>query len=168
MTHRKEALNSKTNILLTRTKHAKKTTCWYCHLNGYAILDKWGCCKRCGTNLKKWSHRGKLIYPSLNDEKLAREVLGTRERCDIPVEVSHTAQDYPLGGDRHAGKVNHCQICWQKTIIFIWSTSRVIDKEKLRQIEQFKNVVNLERNGYPICLACIKELNLKEVKENGA
>jgi len=156
------------------------TTCWYCHLHdnknksSYSILDKWGCCKRCGTNLKKWTHRGKLIYPSLNDEKLAQEVLGTREKCDIPPEHSESELDsqtiraYPPEGERNPGKVNHCQICWQKTIIFIWSTSRVIDKEKLGKLEQFKSVVNLERIAHPICLACVKEHDLKEAKENGA
>lgn len=56
--------------------------------------------------------------------------------------------------------LNKCQICKQNTMAFIWSTSKVIDKEKLGQIEQFKNVVNLERIAHPICWACIKEHNL--------
>lgn len=149
------------------------TTCWYCHLHdnskrsSYSILDKWGCCKRCGTNLKRWSRQGKLIYPSLNDGRLAQEVLGSRESCDIPPNPG-TSVPLPIfkgqEGERNPGKVNHCKICWQKTIIFIWSTSRVIDKEKLGRMEQFKNVANLERLAYPICLACIKEHNLKEAK----
>ncbi len=138
----------------------KQVTCWYCHLHGYNICDEWGCCKRCGTNLKKWSSRDKLIYPSLSDEKLAQEVLGTRERCDIPIDSETEGSHTPPVLEKRSGKVNHCSICWQKTIVFIWSTSRVIDKEKLEKIEQFKNVVNLERLGYPICWACIKEHTL--------
>jgi len=60
--------------------------------------------------------------------------------------------------------INKCSICWQKTLIFIWSTSRAIDKEKLGQIEQFKDVVNLERLAFPICKACVKEHELLEEK----
>lgn len=56
--------------------------------------------------------------------------------------------------------VNKCLICRNNTLVFIWSTSKVIDKEKLEQIEQFKNVVNLERIAHPICLVCAKEYNL--------
>ena len=64
--------------------------------------------------------------------------------------------------------VNRCKICLQKTLIFIWSTSRVIDKDKLEEIDQFKNMGNLNRIAYPICLACVKEHDLlKEAKENG-
>jgi len=139
---------------------SKQVTCWYCHLHGESICDEWGCCKRCGTNLKKWSSRDKLIYPSLSDERLAQEVLGTRERCDIPPDGEAEASQASPIGEKHAGKVNHCKNCWQKTIVFIWSTSRVIDKEKLGQLDQFKNVINLERLGYPICWACIRKHNL--------
>jgi len=56
--------------------------------------------------------------------------------------------------------INKCLICRNNTLVFIWSTSRVIDQEKLGQIEQFKNVINLERIAHPICLACAKEHNL--------
>ena len=68
----------------------KKLTCWYCHLNGYDVLNKLGCCKRCGTNLKKYPTRKSLPYPcSKNraaDEQIDREVLGTREKFCIPDE----------------------------------------------------------------------------------
>lgn len=56
--------------------------------------------------------------------------------------------------------VNKCHICWHNTLIFIWSTSRVVDKKKLAEIDQFKSIVNLARLGFPICWACIKERNL--------
>lgn len=56
--------------------------------------------------------------------------------------------------------INRCQICQQKTIVFVWSTSRVIDKEKLAVMEQFKSIVNLERIGFPICWACIRKHHL--------
>lgn len=62
--------------------------------------------------------------------------------------------------------INKCQICKQKTLVFIWSTSRVIDKDKLAQLDQFKAVVNLERLAFPICVACVKEHKLVvEVKD---
>lgn len=57
-----------------------------------------------------------------------------------------------------------CKICGSNILIFIWSTSRAIDKEKLGQIEQFKDVVNLERLAFPICKACVKEHELLEEK----
>jgi len=60
--------------------------------------------------------------------------------------------------------VNKCQICQQKTIVFIWSTSRIIDKDKLLEMNQFKTIGNLNRIAYPICLACVKEHNLLEEK----
>jgi len=56
--------------------------------------------------------------------------------------------------------VNKCLICRNNTLVFIWSTSRVIDKEKLGQIEQFKNISHLERIAHPICWACIRKYNL--------
>jgi len=56
--------------------------------------------------------------------------------------------------------INRCAICGQNTLVFIWSTSRVIDKDKLGQLDQFKNVINLERLGYPICWACVGKYNL--------
>lgn len=83
MIHRKEALNSKTKESSMRTKMSQIVTCWYCHLNGRNILDEFNCCKRCGTNLKKYPTRESHPYPDLDDEKIAQEVLGTREKCDI-------------------------------------------------------------------------------------
>lgn len=65
------------------------TTCWYCHLHddskksSYSILDKHGCCKRCGTNLKKYPTRESHEYPDISNEKITREVLGTREKFAI-------------------------------------------------------------------------------------
>lgn len=67
--------------------------------------------------------------------------------------------------------VNRCQICKRQALIFIWSTSKVIDKDKLGEIDQFKNIGNLNRIAHPICWACTKEHNLiisvREAKENG-
>lgn len=67
--------------------------------------------------------------------------------------------------------INKCGICGQNTLVFVWSTSRAIDKEKLRELEQFKHIPNLERQALPICWACIKEhtliISTKEEK-NGA
>jgi len=70
--------------------------CWYCHLylphSKKGILNEYGCCKRCGTNLKKYptldSHRPEKcvafgpVYVG-NDEELEYEVLGIREKCNI-------------------------------------------------------------------------------------
>ena len=60
--------------------------------------------------------------------------------------------------------VNRCYICWHDTLVFIWSTSRVIDKEKLNKMEQFKSIPNTERIGFPICVGCAKKNKLKEAK----
>jgi len=56
--------------------------------------------------------------------------------------------------------INKCKICGEKTIVFLWSTSRNIDKEKLKELSQFQEVPNLDRIAYPICWACIGEHNL--------
>jgi len=155
MVSKKKPLNSSGDILLAK----RDIRCWYCQLHGNDILDKFGCCKRCETNLIKYPHRGKLIYPGLNDEKLAQEVLGTREKCVIPSEGGASTQlpIFEREYEKNAGKVNHCKICWQKTLFFVWSTSRAIDKDRLKDIDSFKSVANLERLGYPVCCACVKK-----------
>ena len=56
--------------------------------------------------------------------------------------------------------LNRCQICQQKTLIFVWSTSRAIDKDKLTELDQFKTVVDVNQQAFPICWACIKKYNL--------
>ena len=138
---------------------SERITCWYCNISGPNILDESGCCKRCGTNLKKWPKRNKLGYPNINSDKLAREVLGTRERCTIKAsEVPGESRPFEMvsAGEKKPGKVNHCSLCWQKTVFFIWSTSRSIDQERLRKITR----KTPEHMAYPICLGCIKENKL--------
>lgn len=76
MVHRKEGLNTRGNESIMRTKDVR---CWYCHLHGYNILDEFGCCKRCGTNLKKYPTRDSHLKPNLDDDAIAGEVLGTRK-----------------------------------------------------------------------------------------
>lgn len=81
MVSKKEALNSSGDIVIMRTKDIR---CWYCQLHGKNILDEFGCCKRCGTNLKKYPNRDSHMYPELNTEKVSQEVLGTREKFNLP------------------------------------------------------------------------------------
>ena len=83
MISKKKALSSSGNESIMRTK---ETRCWYCHLHGYNILDEFGCCKRCGTNLKRYPTRDKHPTLDLSDEKISREVLGTRWKFTIPDE----------------------------------------------------------------------------------
>jgi len=66
---------------MTKAK-GKYTRCWFCKLNGNDILDKFGCCKRCGTNLKKYPRWKKK--QQLNTEEIAKEVLGVRQGFIIP------------------------------------------------------------------------------------
>jgi len=80
MISKKKALSSSGDILIMRTKDVR---CWYCQLHGKNILDKYGCCKRCRTNLKKYPTRESLQYPDTSNEKIVREVLGTREKFII-------------------------------------------------------------------------------------
>lgn len=70
-----------TNIVLIGMSK-KRITCWRCHLNGKNILDKYGCCKRCGTNLKKYPTLESHQYPDL-EEKHETETLGHRARFVI-------------------------------------------------------------------------------------
>jgi rRNA maturation endonuclease Nob1 len=65
------------------TSMEKAITCWYCKSNGKNILDEYGCCKRCGTNLKKWKKREDLKYPIKSQSQLENEVLGCRQSCDL-------------------------------------------------------------------------------------
>ena len=68
----------------------KNRTCWHCKLHGKNILDKYGCCKRCGTNLIKYPTYDSHPYPveilasARGDSKLDAEVLGSRERFTVP------------------------------------------------------------------------------------
>jgi hypothetical protein len=80
MISRKEDLNRKSNESIMKAKYAR---CWNCHLNGFSILDNFGCCKRCGTNLKKYPTRDKHMKPDLSDERIAREVLGSRDKFTV-------------------------------------------------------------------------------------
>ena len=80
MINRKEALNSKSNESIMKAKYVR---CWHCHLNGFAILDVFGCCKRCGTNVTEYPTREMHTKPDLSDERIAREVLGSREKFTV-------------------------------------------------------------------------------------
>ena len=60
--------------------------CWYCGTTGINLLDEFGCCKKCKTNLVLYSTRDKHEYPRelLSNEKLDEETLGHREKFVIP------------------------------------------------------------------------------------
>lgn len=73
-------LNSITKKVINE-KMNKRITCWYCKNNGYNILDEFGCCKTCGTNLIKYPYRDSLKYPDMRN--VENEILGHREPCEI-------------------------------------------------------------------------------------
>lgn len=75
---KKKTLN---NIDDKTNTERKYRLCWYCQLHGKNILDKYGCCKRCGTNLKRWKSRSKLKYPNLSN--IENEVLGIRQKTNV-------------------------------------------------------------------------------------
>jgi len=58
-----------------------------------------------------------------------------------------------------------CKVCGEDALFFIWSTSRVIDKDKIGLMEQFDSIMDLERIGVPICVACVKKYKLLEAKK---
>ena len=62
----------------------EKIRCWYCRLHGNKdkVLDKYGCCKRCGTNLKRFPNRASHPYPDMSN--LDAQVLGYRQKFTIP------------------------------------------------------------------------------------
>lgn len=80
MINRKEGLSTKSNESIMKAKYVR---CWNCHLNGFDILDIFGCCKRCKTNITKYPSREKHLKPDLSDERVAREVLGSREKFTV-------------------------------------------------------------------------------------
>ena len=81
-------LNSTENIVISGNNiKRKEITCWYCKIHGKNILDKHGCCKRCGTNLKKYPTRECHPYPKL--DRIEREVLGDV----VPINATDVAND---------------------------------------------------------------------------
>ena len=63
---------------ISRSK--KRMECWNCGLHGHSILDKYGCCLRCKTNLKKYPTESSHPYPNLSNETVSTEVLGLRTK----------------------------------------------------------------------------------------
>jgi len=146
MVNKKKPLSSKTNESYTRTNMKKVITCWNCHLNGRSILDEFGCCKRCGTNLQKYPTRDSHPYPDLDDKKLSQEVLGVREKCDITGDV-------PFEGDVDPSKL-------------------LIRRNRLQEWVHFTDKDgNLRHKRYdPLCYKCGKiatHLLARRNKKNG-
>ena len=92
---RKETFIKDANHTLNeaRRMHKKALACWNCRLIGNNILDEFGCCKRCGTNITKYPTKNSHAYPrellgsKAGDEALVVEVLGSREKFVIPEET---------------------------------------------------------------------------------
>jgi len=77
-------LNRKSHKSFTEKK--KFTRCWYCRYNHpKGVIDEDGCCRKCGTTLRKYPTRASHRYPDLGT-KLEREVLGHREHFTIPAD----------------------------------------------------------------------------------
>ena len=53
---------------------------------------------------------------------------------------------------------SNCYICGQRTIFFIWSTSRHFPKEKIIKDNVDKILANV---GVPACYKCARELGIK-------
>lgn len=88
---RKEKLIKDANHISSEAKKTqkKRRSCWHCNLITDTILDKHGCCKRCGTNLTKYPTRKFLPYPKeLIDHKLLEDnVLGDRAKFTLPEDT---------------------------------------------------------------------------------
>jgi len=94
---RPKDLNTKSNnIRLERVKKYKYIRCWYCKNNGIKILDKFGCCTRCGTNLKLYPTMKKLPYPRIDNYTLSKEVLGQRKQFDLANRTTIIPNDITL------------------------------------------------------------------------
>lgn len=75
-------LNSKSHKSSNEKK--KITRCWHCRYNHpEGVLDEHGCCRRCGTNLRKYPTKASHRYPDLG-RGLEVEVLCYREHFAIP------------------------------------------------------------------------------------
>ena len=68
----------------------KRIHCWHCGHRSKELLDEFGCCKYCETNLIKYPMYDDHPYPEellLNGDanrKLDEEVLGHREKFTVP------------------------------------------------------------------------------------
>jgi len=81
---RPKDLNTESNKTTSQKgKIHKYLRCWYCKNNGTNMLDKFGCCNRCGTNLKKYPTMKTLPYPKIDDETIAKQVLGNTTHTDL-------------------------------------------------------------------------------------
>jgi len=57
-----------------------------------------------------------------------------------------------------------CYLCKNKTIFYVWSTSRDFPIEKLIEYKNLKSkyeVAEVSREGQPICFKCLEELKNK-------
>lgn len=84
-------LNNRQGIV--RNGKKKMCYCWYCNLiDGRGILDEYGCCRRCGTNLRRYPNRKDHPCPDLGQPH-EYETLGHRERFMLPDEEAKTEQE---------------------------------------------------------------------------
>ena len=139
------------------------------------MKDKYGetiRCSNCRSEIenKKDLHLNRIgmIYctqcQKLQNDKdfynVADDVLGTRTPCNIPMdeyEMGDVELRNPTIRETNRRKIDKCELCLQKTIFFIWSTSQRIDKDILSKIKEFRHSIYLERIGHPICCACVKK-----------
>lgn len=70
-------------ITSQKRKFHRDLRCWYCKFHGVNILDKFGCCIRCGTNLKKYPTMKNLPYPKIDNDTIAKKVLGNTTHADL-------------------------------------------------------------------------------------
>ncbi len=58
----------------------------------------------------------------------------------------------------------NCYICGDKTIFYIWSTSRNFPREALIRKENIVSraiIGGIGRDGVPVCIGCYEELKIK-------
>lgn len=73
----------------------KRMKCWYCGFEGVSILDKYGCCLRCKTNLKKYSTPSSHPTPRMSSEAISTEVLGLRTKMEEEKTKSRAELTHP-------------------------------------------------------------------------
>jgi len=71
---------------ISRSK--KRMECWNCGHHGYSILDKYGCCLRCETNLTRYPTPSSHPRPNLSNEAVSTEALGLRTKTKQEEEAN--------------------------------------------------------------------------------
>jgi len=160
--------SSRKKTLMERGEKHERRDCWYCSLEGTHILDKYGCCIRCGTNLKERKKMEELPYPNElkfeNAEQFEKQILGYRqqikpltikERQDLHIE---SACNFPEKKESRETAIIKRGTSWETTVAipikylieFEYKPCCYEKEKKKSEKPDLKKIYISWRNGYNV------------------